>query len=161
MGDGEKKSNFGKSFLDFIDKSVEAGKRSFVSASAAVADFGDKSVQRIELSQFKTKKNKLLTDLGETIYKTYKESDTQNLPDEAIKLISELEKIEAEIKNHEDSLKEAEEKKTRAREERKAEKAAAKSESSGSSGEIVVEISDADDESETKETESGQSEKDS
>lgn len=144
MGDEEKKSNFGKSFLDFIDKGVEAGKRGFVSASTAVADFGDKSVQRIELSQFKSKKNKLLSDLGEIIYKTHGESNTQNLSDSALKIISEIKEIEIKIKDHEDSLKEAEEKKAKVREEKKAEKAAAKSECAD---DISIEITDADDES--------------
>lgn len=50
-----------------IDKGVEVSKKALNKAGAAVQDFSDKSVVRIEKHQFETKREEQLTNLGKLV----------------------------------------------------------------------------------------------
>ena len=63
----EKKA-FKEKFLDFIDKSVDSSKRGIKKAGEKINDFGDRSVQKIELSQQKSKLEKLYKEFGKICF---------------------------------------------------------------------------------------------
>ncbi len=94
----EKKA-FKDKFLDFIDKSVDSSKRGIKKAGEKINDFGDRSVQKIELSQQKSKLEKLYNEFGKECFLAF---DKQEPPLSAAPDNSENSKIQnlyARIKN--------------------------------------------------------------
>ncbi len=107
----EKKDNasaIGKSFLNFIDKSVEASRTGLRAAGNAIGDFGDKSVLRIELTQLNAKMNKLYAELGKVTYERLSAGDESqvSMSDEKVKsIVDEMKKVSENIHFHEMALK--------------------------------------------------------
>ena len=104
---------FGKAFLNYIDKGVEVSKKGLKSAGEAINDFSDKSVLRIELSQFKGKRAKACATLGADIYELYSKNsssqvntiDLSSTPS-ILATIEEIKKLDEKIASHEELLKE-------------------------------------------------------
>lgn len=66
--DTNQKESFKTKFFDFLDKSVNVSKKGLKTASQKISDFGDKSVQKIELSQQKSKLESLYKTFGKECY---------------------------------------------------------------------------------------------
>lgn len=66
--DTNQKESFKTKFFGFLDKSVNVSKKGLKTASQKISDFGDKSVQKIELSQQKSKLESLYKTFGKECY---------------------------------------------------------------------------------------------
>ena len=107
--DGKKDNgdSFAKKFFSFLDKSVEAGKKGLVTAGNAISEFGDKSVTRIEISQMKSKRAKVLLELGRYVFETVEKGGSVSETDEEIlKFIGRVKKFDEDIAQREASVQE-------------------------------------------------------
>ncbi len=101
----ESMAAFGKTILSYIDKGVEASKKGLKTAGNAISDFGDKSVNRIELTQLKGRLEKNYADLGKLAYAALKENTplSSEAPETAA-LVQSISKNLEDIKKHEENL---------------------------------------------------------
>ena len=92
----------------YFDKGVEATKQALGKASKAASKFGDESVIKIEIQQFKAQIKKDKASLGELAYKTFVENNAETLlssDENVVKLVESIKKAESEIKEREAKLK--------------------------------------------------------
>ena len=91
-----------------LDKGVAASKKAFDKAGKAASKFGDESILKIEIQQFKSQIKKDKVSLGEFAYKAFIEDSADSLlaSDENVaKLIESIKKSQEEIKTREEKLK--------------------------------------------------------
>lgn len=101
----ESMAAFGKTILSYIDKGVEASKKGLKTAGNAISDFGDKSVNRIELTQLKGRLEKNYADLGKLAYAALKENTPLSSENpETAALVQSISKNLEDIKKHEENL---------------------------------------------------------
>ena len=94
----------------YFDKGVEATKQALGKASKAASKFGDESILKIEIQQFKSQIKKDKASLGELAYKAFLENNAESLlsSDENVaKLIESIKKAQEEIKTREEKLAES------------------------------------------------------
>ena len=94
----------------YFDKGVEATKQALGKASKAASKFGDESILKIEIQQFKSQIKKDKASLGELAYKAFLENNAESLlsSDENVaKLIENIRKSQNEIKTREEKLAES------------------------------------------------------
>ena len=94
----------------YFDKGVEATKQALGKASKAASKFGDESILKIEIQQFKSQIKKDTASLGELAFKAFIENGAESLlsSDENVaKLIENIRKSQNEIKTREEKLAES------------------------------------------------------
>lgn len=109
----QKTGTFKTKFFDFLDKSVNVSKNGLKTAGQKISDFGDKSVQKIELSQQKSKLETLYKAFGKESYaylsaskNSILTSQTQEIKD----LYNQIKTLQKDISAREKKLAQAEEK---------------------------------------------------
>lgn len=109
----QKTGTFKTKFFDFLDKSVNVSKNGLKTAGQKISDFGDKSVQKIELSQQKSKLETLYKAFGKESYaylsaskNSILTSQTQEIKD----LYNQIKTLQKDISEREKKLAQAEEK---------------------------------------------------
>lgn len=104
------KKLFAKTLKQYLDKSVEVSKKGLKSAGSAISEFGDKSVNKIDIVQLKSRLVKKYQELGQAVAEQLAEDGISISKDslvvsEKLSAINELkEKInekEASLKKHE------------------------------------------------------------
>lgn len=104
------KKLFAKTLKQYLDKSVEVSKKGLKSAGSAISEFGDKSVNKIDIVQLKNHLVKKYQELGQVVAEQLAEDGISISKDslvvsEKLSAINELkEKInekEASLKKHE------------------------------------------------------------
>ncbi len=104
------KKLFAKTLKQYLDKSVEVSKKGLKSAGSAISEFGDKSVNKIDIVQLKNRLVKKYQELGQAVADQLAEDGISISKDslvvsEKLSAINELkEKInekEASLKKHE------------------------------------------------------------
>lgn len=93
---------------EYFDKGVMATKQAIGKASKAASKFGDESILKIEIQQFKSQIKKDKTELGELAFKAFVTDGADSLlaSDETVtKLLESIQKAEEEIKTREEKLK--------------------------------------------------------
>ena len=61
------KTLFAKTLKQYLDKSVEVSKKGLKSAGSAISEFGDKSVNKIDIVQLKNRLVKKYQELGQAV----------------------------------------------------------------------------------------------
>ena len=100
-----------------FDKASKASKEAFDKAGKAVSKFGDESILKIEIQQFKSQIKKNKAELGELAYKAFIEEGADSLQKETetvASLIESIKKAQEEIKSREEKLATQEDTKTEA-----------------------------------------------
>ena len=95
---------------DYLDKGVEVSRDAISKAGEKVADFGGKSVVRIEISQLESKAQKELLTLGTLIYEKLSikgESSVDKSDVEISAALAVIDKLRAEIESRKSELEEA------------------------------------------------------
>ncbi len=103
----KKTGEVGKKILEYIDKGVALSQKGLKSAGKAIGNFGDKSVQRIELVQLKKKLTKEYCSLGKFIYdkfSTFEDAEIASSDSDINTFMEKISKIQDDIKMHEDML---------------------------------------------------------
>ncbi len=104
------KKLFAKTLKQYLDKGVEASKKGLKTAGSAISEFGDKSVNKIDIVQLKSRLEKKYQELGQAVADQLAEDGISISKDslvvsEKLSAINELkEKInekEASLKKHE------------------------------------------------------------
>lgn len=104
------KKLFAKTLKQYLDKGVEASKKGLKTAGSAISEFGDKSVNKIDIVQLKSRLEKKYQELGQAVADQLSEDGISISKDslvvsEKLSAINELkEKIsekEASLKKHE------------------------------------------------------------
>ena len=109
----QKTGSFKTKFFDFLDKSVNASKNGLKTAGQKISDFGDKSVQKIELSQQKSKLETLYKAFGKEAYAYLSASKNSSLTlqtQEIKDLYNQIKTLQKDISAREKKLAQAEEK---------------------------------------------------
>ncbi|GEM_PF-2230218 len=135
MSENEEKkgSDMREKIKSYIDIGVAASQKGLKSAGKAITDFGDKSVQRIELTKLRTKEGKAFAELGKAVYKklSSKAASVEASDEELSDMLKAIDKLEKDIKKLGGTSKTGAEKaaktsRAKAEEPEKAEKPAAK-----------------------------------
>jgi len=95
---------------DYLDKGVEVSKDAISKAGEKVADFGEKSVVRIEISQLESKAQKELLALGTLIYEKLSvkgEASVEKSDSEITSALAVIDKLRAEIESRKSELDES------------------------------------------------------
>lgn len=61
------KKLFAKTLKQYLDKGVEASKKGLKTAGSAISEFGDKSVNKIDIVQLKSRLEKKYQELGQAV----------------------------------------------------------------------------------------------
>ena len=72
-------SDFFNKMKNYLDKGVEVSKDALLKAGEKVQDFGDKSVNRIEISQLENKIQKEILKLGQFAYNSFTKENCQTI----------------------------------------------------------------------------------
>ena len=107
---GGARNDFINRMKDYLDKGVEVSKDAISKAGEKVADFGGKSVVRIEISQLESKAQKELLTLGTLIYEKLSikgESSVDKSDVEISAALAVIDKLRAEIESRKSELEEA------------------------------------------------------
>ncbi len=103
-------NDFVNRMKDYLDKGVEVSKDAISKASEKVADFGGKSVVRIEISQLESKAQKELLALGTLIYEKLSikgEFSVEKSDSEIAAALAVIDKLRSEIESRKSELDEA------------------------------------------------------
>ena len=91
----------------YFDKGLAATKEALGKAGKAASKFGDESVLKIEIQQFKSQIKKDKAALGELAFKVFTEDNAESLAknDENVaKILESIKNAEEEIKSREEKL---------------------------------------------------------
>ena len=103
----ENKKSFKEKFFSFLDKTVSVSKQGFKTAGEKISDFGDKSVQKFEISQQKNNLDKLYKELGKTVYSVLSKSKFASVTqksEEITDLYKQIEALSKDIVTRQDNL---------------------------------------------------------
>ena len=106
-------NDFVNRMKDYLDKGVEVSKDAISKASEKVADFGGKSVVRIEISQLESKAQKELLALGTLIYEKLSikgEFSVEKSDSEIAEALAVIDKLRSEIESRKSELDETQKK---------------------------------------------------
>jgi len=90
-----------------IDKGGAASKEALDKAGKAASKFGDESILKIEIQQYKSQIKKDKVALGELAFKAFLEDGAESLlasDENVVKLLESIKKAQEEIKTREDKL---------------------------------------------------------
>ena len=91
----------------YFDKGVAASKEALDKAGKAVSKFGDESILKIEIQQFKAQIKKDKAALGNRAYKAFLEDNAESLSasdETVVKLVENIKKAQEEIQTREEKL---------------------------------------------------------
>ena len=90
-----------------LDKAGKASKEAFDKAGKAVSKFGDESILKIEIQQFRSQIKKSKVSLGELAYKAFIEENAESLlssDENVLKVLESIKNAQKEIKDREEKL---------------------------------------------------------
>ncbi len=128
--------SFKQKFLSMISRTVKVSRKGLKSAGQAISDFGDKSVLKIENTQFLSRIEKKYIELVSYVYValTSKKSVDISLKNSDIKnLVSEIDKYFSQVSQNEVSIKAVDQKREKKASASTAKKTSAKPESATAS----------------------------
>ena len=105
-------SDFFNKMKNYLDRGVEVSKDALVKAGEKVQDFGDKSVNRIEISQLEGKVQKEILKLGNFAYDSFAKENCENIAAEnetVQQILKEIASLNEEIAQKKALLKEKDE----------------------------------------------------
>lgn len=91
----------------YLDKGIDVSKDMFSKAGAAIQDFGDKSVTRIELHQLESKTKQEFARLGMQVYELFRAQNQLSISAEEPSIKNNMETIDHlrnEIEKRQDAL---------------------------------------------------------
>jgi hypothetical protein len=110
--DEKKSSDVREKIMSYIDIGVAASQKGLKSAGKALSDFGDKSVQRIELTKLKAKEDRAFVKLGKAVYEklSSKTASVEASDEDLTEILAAIAQLEKDIKKLNGNAKPAAEK---------------------------------------------------
>lgn len=101
------KKLFAKTLKQYLDKSVEVSKKGLKSAGSAISEFGDKSVNKIDIVQLKNRLVKKYQELGQTVAEQLAEDGISISKDSIVvsEKLSSIKELKEKIHEKEEVLK--------------------------------------------------------
>lgn len=101
------KKLFAKTLKQYLDKSVEVSKKGLKSAGSAISEFGDKSVNKIDIVQLKSRLEKKYQELGQTVAEQLAEDGISISKDSIVvsEKLSSIKELKEKIHEKEEALK--------------------------------------------------------
>lgn len=101
------KKLFAKTLKQYLDKSVEVSKKGLKSAGSAISEFGDKSVNKIDIVQLKSRLEKKYQELGQAVAEQLAEDGISISKDSLVvsEKLSSIKELKEKIHEKEASLK--------------------------------------------------------
>lgn len=101
------KKLFAKTLKQYLDKSVEVSKKGLKSAGSAISEFGDKSVNKIDIVQLKNRLVKKYQELGQAVAEQLAEDGISISKDSLVvsEKLSSIKELKEKINEKEASLK--------------------------------------------------------
>lgn len=103
----KKPGEFGRTIKTYLDKGVEASVKGIKNAGAALSEFGDKSVIRIDIAQLKSRLEKKYQELGECVSEQLMAEDETITKDSLAvsEKLASIRELKDKIQEKEDTLK--------------------------------------------------------
>lgn len=101
------KKLFAKTLKQYLDKGVEASKKGLKTAGSAISEFGDKSVNKIDIVQLKSRLEKIYQELGQTVAEQLAEDGISISKDSIVvsEKLSSIKELKEKIHEKEEALK--------------------------------------------------------
>ena len=101
------KKLFAKTLKQYLDKGVEASKKGLKTAGSAISEFGDKSVNKIDIVQLKSRLEKKYQELGQAVADQLSEDGISISKDSLVvsEKLSAINELKEKINEKETSLK--------------------------------------------------------
>lgn len=101
------KKLFAKTLKQYLDKSVEVSKKGLKSAGSAISEFGDKSVNKIDIVQLKSRLEKKYQELGQAVAEQLAEDGISISKDSLVvsEKLSSIKELKEKIHEKEEALK--------------------------------------------------------
>lgn len=101
------KKLFAKTLKQYLDKSVEVSKKGLKSAGSAISEFGDKSVNKIDIVQLKSRLEKKYQELGQAVAEQLAEDGIPISKDSLVvsEKLSSIKELKEKIHEKEEALK--------------------------------------------------------
>lgn len=101
------KKLFAKTLKQYLDKSVEVSKKGLKSAGSAISEFGDKSVNKIDIVQLKSRLEKKYQELGQAVADQLAEDGISISKDSLVvsEKLSSIKELKEKIHEKEEALK--------------------------------------------------------
>lgn len=101
------KKLFAKTLKQYLDKGVEASKKGLKTAGSAISEFGDKSVNKIDIVQLKSRLEKKYQELGQTVAEQLAEDGISISKDSIVvsEKLSSIKELKEKIHEKEKALK--------------------------------------------------------
>lgn len=101
------KKLFAKNLKQYLDKGVEVSKKGLKSAGSAISEFGDKSVNKIDIVQLKNRLVKKYQELGQAVAEQLVEDGISVSKDSLVvsEKLSSIKELKEKIHEKEEALK--------------------------------------------------------
>lgn len=101
------KKLFAKNLKQYLDKGVEVSKKGLKSAGSAISEFGDKSVNKIDIVQLKNRLVKKYQELGQAVAEQLVEDGISVSKDSIVvsEKLSSIKELKEKIHEKEEALK--------------------------------------------------------
>ncbi|WP_296012260.1 hypothetical protein [uncultured Treponema sp.] len=101
------KKLFAKTLKQYLDKGVEASKKGLKTAGSAISEFGDKSVNKIDIVQLKNRLEKKYQELGQAVADQLAEDGISISKDSLVvsEKLSSINELKEKIHEKEEALK--------------------------------------------------------
>lgn len=101
------KKLFAKNLKQYLDKGVEVSKKGLKSAGSAISEFGDKSVNKIDIVQLKNRLVKKYQELGQAVAEQLAEDGISISNDSLVvsEKLSSIKELKEKIHEKEEALK--------------------------------------------------------
>ena len=101
------KKLFAKNLKQYLDKGVEVSKKGLKSAGSAISEFGDKSVNKIDIVQLKNRLAKKYQELGQAVAEQLAEDGISISKDSIVvsEKLSSIKELKEKIHEKEEALK--------------------------------------------------------
>lgn len=101
------KKLFAKTLKQYLDKGVEASKKGLKTAGSAISEFGDKSVNKIDIVQLKSRLEKKYQELGQAVAGQLSEDGISISKDSLVvsEKLSAINELKEKINEKEEALK--------------------------------------------------------
>lgn len=101
------KKLFAKTLKQYLDKGVEASKKGLKTAGSAISEFGDKSVNKIDIVQLKSRLEKKYQELGQAVAEQLAEDGISISKDSLVvsEKLSSIKELKEKIHEKEEVLK--------------------------------------------------------
>ena len=101
------KKLFAKNLKQYLDKGVEVSKKGLKTAGSAISEFGDKSVNKIDIVQLKNRLAKKYQELGQAVAEQLADDGTSISKDSIVvsEKLSSIKELKEKIHEKEEALK--------------------------------------------------------